>query len=133
MKIPAIGVISFLILLEISVDISRDFLKFDIIGPLLLGYISLYFLIGIFYFIAGWRILSVKSEGLEAKLERITKRVVLSGVMNIIAGVTMLLSGMPISYNPVPYLVVTAIGFISNFFQSILLISIFTPQSKKRE
>jgi len=131
MKIPAIGVISFLIILEISVDISRDFLRFDVVGPLLLGYITLYFLIGVFYFIAGWRILSVKSEGLEEKLDSITKRVVLSGLMNIIAGVTMLLSGNPLSYNPVPYLLVTAFGFISNFFQSLLLISIFNPQSKK--
>jgi hypothetical protein len=128
MKIPAIVVISILLLIEILTDLIRNFLMFDALVICLMIYVSLYFLIGIFYFIAGWRILAIsKTSNSKKKLRNITYRIVCSGAANIIAGLAMLSITTPITFMPGPFIILNAIFYLAIFAQSLLLITIFSP------
>jgi len=134
MRIPTIAFICFLILLEIITDIARSFIKFDVIMYVLVIYIALYFLIGIFYFIAGWRILAISKDSMvKPKLRSITHRIVWSGVFNIIAGISMLLVTTPLTYLPVPFVLSSGLFYLTVFIQSLILITIFSPASKKAD
>jgi hypothetical protein len=134
MKIPTIAFICFLILLEVVTNIARSFIKFDVIMYVLVIYIALYFLIGIFYFIAGWRILAISKDSMvKPKLRSITHRIVWSGVFNILAGISMVLVTSPFTYLPIPFVLCSYLFYVTVFIQSLILISIFSPSGKKAD
>jgi len=134
MKIPTIAFICFLILLEVVTSVARSFIKFDVIMYVLVIYIALYLLIGIFYFIAGWRILVISKDSIvKPKLRSITHRIVWSGVFNILAGISMILVTTPLTYSPLPFVMCSGAFYVTVFIQSLILITIFSPSGKKSE
>jgi Na+-transporting methylmalonyl-CoA/oxaloacetate decarboxylase gamma subunit len=129
MRIPTIIIISLLLLLELILDTTRSFMKYDVVYIVVGIYLVLYVGLAFFYFIATWRIVVIANESnAKEKLIGITYRIAWSGVASFVAALALLGQFLVVVGNtPLLHVLFHFILAISYFVQSFLLISIFSP------
>jgi len=123
MRKPALGFIGFSICFELICDFVRISLSF----PYIVIFISAFYLlahgvVSIFYFVAAARIL--KSH-LEERIQRVSYRIIASGICTFFSWVFLILFWTPVATNPIPYAVMWFLLLVTFFLQSYMLIIVF--------
>jgi len=128
LKIPAIAVCSSLLMIELLVDILREYVEFDSNFVCTTLYAVFHVTVAIFYFVSAKKILSVldvNNNTNKKKIIEVTYRIVGSGVATILASILLIFNATSLCYDPTRARIIWFFMDVMLFFQSLSLILIF--------
>jgi len=126
MKRPVIIIATILVLFEITLDLLRNLVTFDVVEAVLLSYTIIHGIIAVFYFVAAWKMLDFgKFSETKKFLRVITERIICIGLAAILSLICISLILTPATFTPIGFVTVWFIMLFSFSLQSFLLITIF--------